>query len=464
MAKKKVLVIGLDCATPQLVFDKYKDKLPNINSLINGGIYGEMMSSIPPITCPAWMCMMTSKNPGKLGFYGFRNRIDYSYDKMVTANSESVKEDTVWQTLSKLDKYSIVVGVPQTYPIKRVNGVMISCFLTPNTDVQFTHPITLKKEIEAIVGEYIVDCKDFRTNDKDKLLEGIYEMTEKRFKVMRYLLRTRPWDFAMMVEMGIDRIHHAFWKYCDPEHPKYEAGNKYENAILDYYIYVDNWIGELLKYIDDDTAVMIVSDHGAQKMVGGICINEWLIKEGYLKLKKYPETPVSLEKCEVDWANTKAWSSGGYYARLFINVKGREPNGVIEQSDYERFRNELVDKLEALPDHEGNHIGTRCIKPEDAYPEINSVPPDLIIYPGNLNWRAVGTVGLNEIYTFENDTGPDDANHAEKGIFILNDKSKKYCDKKGEKVDGITLYNVAPTILKMLDVEIPKDYEGKPLI
>ena len=418
---RKVMVIGLDCADPKLVFDQWKNDLPNLNRLMSKGMYGDLCSSTPPITVPAWSSMLTSKDPGQLGFYGFRNRADYSYDRMSNANSRAVTEDTVWDILSREGKQCILLGIPQTYPPKPVNGYVITDFLTPSINSQYTYPADLKEEIAQWVGEYMLDVPNFRTEDKSRLLKDIYEMTRRRFEVAGHLVTEKPWDFFMMVEMGIDRIHHGFWKYMDQTHPKYEAGNKYENAIRDYYIYVDELIGDLLRKVDDDTVVMVVSDHGAMKMDGGICINEWLIQQGYLTLKEYPDRQVPLEKVEVDWSRTKAWGSGGYYARLFLNVEGREPQGVIPQEDYEATRQEIIAALEGICDPDGNNIGTIALKPQDAYREIKNIPPDLIVYFGGLRWRSVGSVGSKQVYTFENDTGPDDANHAQHGIGIMYD-------------------------------------------
>ena len=86
--------------------------------------------------------------------------------------------------------------------------------------------------------------------------------------------------------MGPDRIHHGMWKYTDPRHPKYEAGNPFENTIHKYYQFIDAQIGELLALLPSHTRVLVMSDHGAQAMEGGICINEWLIEQGYLTLSR----------------------------------------------------------------------------------------------------------------------------------------------------------------------------------
>ncbi|RMF83225.1 MAG: phosphodiesterase [Nitrospinota bacterium] len=457
---RKVLVIGLDCAAPEFIFDQWRSELPHLQRLIEQGLHGPLTSCIPPITVPAWSVMMTSKNPGRLGVYGFRNRADYSYSRLTFATSQAIKEPTVWDLLSRQGRQVIVVSVPQTYPPKPVNGCLLSCFLTPDTTTsQYTYPPTLKQEIDNLVGKYLVDVENFRSEDKDDILRQIYEMTERRFRVVRHLLTTRPWDFAIFVEMGVDRIHHGFWKYTDPRHRKYEPGNPYEQAIKDYYIYIDQEIGRLLSLLDDDTVVLVVSDHGAKRMDGGICINEWLIQEGYLTLKEYPATPTPLSKLSIDWSRTRAWGEGGYYARLFLNVKGREPEGTIDPAQYEQVRDELRARLEALTDEQGNNIGTRVFKPEEVYPVVNGIAPDLIVYFGNLYWRSVGIVGLRSVHTFENDTGPDDANHAEQGIFILYDPRRK----EGRWREDMTIYDVAPTILHHLGMAIPGDMEGKVL-
>jgi predicted AlkP superfamily phosphohydrolase/phosphomutase len=282
---KRLMIIGLDCAAPEILFDDMKGDLPVLNRLMERGVYGPLESCDPPITVPAWTCMMSSKDPGTLGFYGFRNRKDHSYDGLTFATAEKVKEDRVWDILSRAGKHVVVLGVPQTFPPSRVNGEMIGCFLSPSTESRYTFPEELRDEIKQVVGEYMVDVPNFRTDQKDRILRDINEMTRRRFQLARHLRDSRPWDFFMMVEMGPDRLHHGFWRYYDPKHPDYVPGTDYERAFRDYYRYLDSEIGSLIETLDDETALMVVSDHGAQSMYGGIQVNEWLIREGYLTLK-----------------------------------------------------------------------------------------------------------------------------------------------------------------------------------
>jgi predicted AlkP superfamily phosphohydrolase/phosphomutase len=467
--KRKVLVVGLDCAPPAVLFETgdennlgLKDQLPNLSRLIDEGIYGPLSSSIPCITVPAWTSMFSSKDPGVLGFYGFRNRADHSYERMNIATGKAVHEPRVWDVLGEADRTSIVVGVPQTYPIKPLKGHLISGFLTPSTDRQYTFPNELRYEINRVLqGEtYDVDVPHFRTTDKDFLLEQIHAMTGKRLKVIKYLLQEKPWDLFLFVEIGLDRIHHGMWKFWDSDHPRHEPGNQYEDAIPAYYRYLDRELGEILGMLDDDTVVIVVSDHGGQAMEGGFAVNEWLRREDLLVLRDEPlyEGLVPFEKVEIDWEKTTAWGAGGYYGRIFMNVEGREPQGKVPADEYEKARDALKERIEAIPDHEGNPMGSVVFKPDDLYREVRNVAPDLMVYFGSLRWRSMGSFGLPDIYTFENDIGPDDANHAQNGVFVLWDPREDYGSQYAE---GLQLMDVAPTVLDIMDVQVPSDMQGR---
>ena len=458
MGERRLLVMGLDSAPPELVFEKFRDQLPNIRGLMEDGVYARMRSSDPPITIPAWMVMATSRNPGSLGLYGFRHRKGYSYTDGWIANSLSVKAEKIWDVLARAGMRVCVVGVPPTYPPTPVNGELISCFITPDANREYTHPPELKREIESLVGPYPFDV-EFRTDQRDQLLKDLHQMTDTHFRVIEHLMTTRPWGFFMFVDIGLDRMHHAFWKYYDKEHPKHEPGNQYENAMLDYYKRLDDHVGRLLKRIDDDTVVVVVSDHGVKGMRGAFCVNEWLIREGYLVLKERPQTVVELEKAAVDWSRTKAWAWGGYYARVFFNVKGREPQGIIEPADFEDERDKLARRLEQITDPSGRRMETRAYKPETLYPVSIGDRPDLMVYFDDLYWRSAGTLGHSDIYLSENDTGPDDAVHSQHGTFILHDRQLK---QRGQIAD-IDILDIAPTLLARMKIKIPSSMEGKPI-
>lgn len=455
---KRTLIVGLDCMAPELVFHRWREHLPTFSALMDDSRWGRLESTIPAITVPAWMVMMTSQNPGRLGFYGFRNRRDHSYDRMIFATSNLVTEPTIWDHFGNAGLSSIVVGLPPSYPVKPIRGAMISCFLTPSITSDFTHPPELKQEILDKFGTYHLDADQFRTEDKQSLLERLYVLCDNRFDVSDYLLSTKPWEFAIFVEMGVDRLHHGFWKYMDPLHPKHEAGNPFENAIRDYYIHVDHRLKTLMeKHVDSDTALLVVSDHGAKRMIGGLCFNDWLIREGYLTLKHNAEGITAFRPQLVDWERTTAWGDGGYYGRLFLNVRGREPEGIIPPENYEKVLNEIIGKLEAMTDPEGKMMGTRVFRPSQIYDRTTGVPPDGIVYFGNLDWRSVGTVGNPSIFTFENDTGPDDANHAQHGMYIAHVPG---LIEPGEDIDA-SIMDVAPTVMSLHGMPVPREMEGR---
>jgi len=390
---------------------------------MDDGVYGILESCHPPITIPAWAVMMTGKSPGELGLYGFRHRKPGSYTDIYIASSHSIKVPAVWDILAKHGKKSCLVSIPPSYPPKPINGYLISCFITPGADKEYTYPSSLKQEIESLAGKYIFDV-EFRTEARKKLLEELYKMTEQHFKVIKYLMTRYKWDFFAFVEIGVDRVQHAFWKYFDPEHHLYTPGNEFEHVIEDYYKYIDEKVGELLKLIDEDTAVMVVSDHGAKRMKGAFCINEWLAQEGYLHYKEKPKQVMDLEKAPVDWSKTIAWGWGGYYARIYLNVKGREPQGVIEKEEYENVRDELAEKIRNIKGPNGEILKNHVYKPEELYTTLNGDPPDLIVYFDDLYWRSAGTVGHNTLYLPENDKGPDDAVHSMHGTIILQNMNQ----------------------------------------
>jgi predicted AlkP superfamily phosphohydrolase/phosphomutase len=448
----RVLVIGLDCASPQLVFDQFRGQLPHLEQLMNGGTWGTLNSCTPCITVPAWACMTTGRDPGELGVYGFRNRVDHSYDRMRVADGSSIAPKRLWDMLGDAGKTSVIASVPQTYPPRPLNGHLVSGFPAPGIDSAFTYPAILKTEVLRTAPDFAFDIADFRTEDKSALLQRILDFTEVQYRLARHLMQTKSWDFFMHVNMGVDRIHHAFWRYHDPNHRMYEADNPYENAIRDYYQLVDTKIGELLSNIDDTTAVLVVSDHGVKRMDGGICINEWLWRNDWLHFKTAPPDGVitAFDEQNVDWSRTRAWGSGGYYGRISLNVAGREPEGIVPLDNYEHVRNELAAALCAIPAPDGTSLKTQAFKPQEIYREVNGVAPDLIMYFGDLHWRSVGSLGHGKHYTLENDTGPDDANHAVEGLYILHDPANKG---RGQ-VDGRSLFDVLPTVQHLLKVPL----------
>lgn len=463
----KIFILGLDCATPQLIFDKYLQGLPTIAGLIKNGTYGLLESTVPPVTIPAWMSMMTGKDPGQLGFYGFSDRKNYSYKDNYIVTNKAVKDKAIWDYVSDKGLKSIVINLPQTYPPKTINGILISSFLTPDKELIYTYPEEIKDEIEDITdGNYIIDVENFRTPDKKKLLSELYDMAKNRFKLMKNFVKNKDWELFVAVEMGIDRMHHAFWSYCFSDHQLYDEKNEFKTAMIDYYKFIDNEISELIRSFDDDTELMITSDHGAKTLKGTFCINDWLIQNKYLRLKTEKSGKTIFEIENVDWENTLAWGSGGYYGKIYLNIQGREPNGIIEKNDIEITMNKLKQELSEQFGPGGRKINNKFFEPEKTYQDVNGCPPDLIIYIDNLDWRVTGTVGNEELFLLEN-TAIDNSNHDINGIIIhsknpktaLDFNQKVTCDIK--TIEQYSILDLAPTVLNKFNIEIPGDLRGK---
>lgn len=464
---KKMIVVGLDCLEPSFAFERWAEHMPVLTRLRERGVWARMRSTIPPITIPAWQCMVTGKDPGTLGMYGFRNRKDYSYDSFMFADGKMVREPRVWDVLSRAGLDNIILGVPQTWPPKPLKGCMVSGFPLPDMEGTWTYPATLKNEI-AEVTDYIPDVEEFRSDKKEEVLQNLIDMANRRFELAGHLLKTKPWDFFMLVEMGTDRIVHLLWRYTDETHRHYQANHPLNNAMRDYYALCDKLMGELIAPYenDPDVAICVVSDHGARGMDGGIRINDWLIREGYLTLKERPSEPMGMGKLikagQVDWSKTKVWAEGGYYSRIQFNFKGREPEGCVNETDLPALKEELTAKLKGIPNDRGEPITTHVYTPQETYHTIKNIPPDLIVIFGDLGWRSIGSVSPEPnapLHVFENDTGPDDANHNWHGVFALAGGG---VPAKGE-LEPFGLMDFAPTMIKYFGKDIPADMQGSVL-
>lgn len=442
----RLAIIGLDCADPKLIGEFLPDT-STLRELAGGHSPACLRSVDPPITVPAWMCAFSGRDPGELGVYGFRNRTDRSYNGLRLASSASFAPPTVWDTLGARGLRSLLIGIPGTYPPRPVQGAMLAGFPMPPDCVDYAYPEELARRVHRWEGPYQADVPNFRTEDKKRLLEQVYAMTQQRFTLTRRLAATQKWDFLAMVDMGPDRLHHALWAHHDPTHPQHNPDSPFRDALHDYYVFLDRMLEELLSDLPGNTQLMIISDHGAQAMHGGIALNDWLIESGYLVLKDRPTEPTRIsqmiEADLVDWSHTLAWGEGGYYGRVFLNVVDREKFGTISPARYTAVRDELIHGLEGIQDPHGRPLGTRAHAPEELYRTVTGLPPDLLVYFGDLRWRSIGTVGWDTLHVMENDTGPDDANHAPNGVLLASPET-----------DGITsLLDIHPWILTYFGIE-----------
>jgi predicted AlkP superfamily phosphohydrolase/phosphomutase len=422
----KILVIGLDCATTELLLGD--ERLENIRRLMEEGCYGALESVVPPSTVPAWMCMATSQDPGSLGVYGFRNRVDHSYDRPRIFDPGSIDPPAIWDQLERQGKNSIIVEVPPGFPPRVVKRSAIDVESRPTRDLA-----PLKNEIEA--------------------------MSRTHFAEVRRLSRSADWDYLQCVDIGLNRMQRAFWRYHDPEHVLHEPDSPHRDVIRDYYRALDEEIGSLLQLLDEETLVLVVSAHGARRLDGCFCVNEWLVREGLLVLKHYPNDVTAFNRLEVDWDQTVAWSEAGSCAQIFLNVRGREPRGRIDPRDYERVRDEIKARLEATTAPLGSSPETLVLRPEEVYRSVRPIAPDLIVQYGGPGWRSIDGVGYPGVLVTPNDIEQHDCIPTQHGVFVLAGPN---CPLRGP-IDGTHLLDIAPTLLELGGHDVPRAMQGRSL-
>jgi len=433
--------------------------MPHVRRLLERSRFGTLTSTDPPITVPAWAVMFSGMDPGSLGLYGFRHRRPGSYREMYVPTSRTLQHPMVWDRLSRVGKRVCVIGMPPGYPPPHVNGVYVSDFLTPASARDFVYPPSLREEVDRVAGGYEFDAA-FRGEDRERIAEDLVRLTRKHFAVARYLWAKEPWDLFVLHEIAPDRLHHTFWKFFDPAHPRYEPKPEYREIVERYYVLLDSEIGRLLAEVPEGVRVMLLSDHGSQAMQGAFCINEWLIQEGYLTLRgARPARGTALEEADVDWPRTRAWGAGGYYARIFYNVKGREPEGALPPDELPQFEALLSARLTGVRRPDGSPLGVEVHPPRDLYRSVRGDAPDLMVYFGHTSWRSAGTVGHDSLFLSENDTGPDDSVHSFDGIYSISGGAGS----SGVRGANEKLIDIAPTILELFGQPIPPELQGKPI-
>ena len=273
-------------------------------------------------------------------------------------------------------------------------------------------------------------------------------MTDRRFALAQHLLETKPWSLFAMVEMGHDRMH-GFWKYMDPEHRKHEPGNPYERAILDYHRHLDGLIETPRARRRGHRRLRPLGPrretarrrNPRQRVAPG---------EGLLTTLEEPTGVSSLRDVGVDWSRTTAWGRAAT-TRVFLNVAGREPEGMIPPAEYEAVRDDLARRIAAIPDDAGNPIPTGL----QAGGAVRRAAGGRT-RPHRRLRRSPLAVGRDDrrrrrgIQTLENDTGPDDANHAQDGLYVVAGPGIEASGRRDAH-----LLDIAPTVLEILGIEEP---------
>ena len=268
-------------------------------------------------------------------------------------------------------------------------------------------------------------------------------------------------DYVMTVVMGCTRLLNLFYRGFDSKNRQYSPDPHYEGALHDYYVWMDKNVGELHGSLPGKVVLFIHSGYGAQKLEGRINLNEWLIKDGYMSLLEYPMRPTLFKDVKVDWSKTKCWSTG-YAGQLYLNMKGREPQGIVDPKNYDELLDELTAKLKDIPHKAGTSLNTHVWKRDDLYSgPYAKYGPDLFVSfnEGRLGTSELLGHGQGKVCSVDTAKGSGDAAHSLYGYFVIAGPS---IPAEGE-LKEVSLLNVAPTVLDVLGVPIPKNME-KPSI
>jgi len=496
----KVVIIGLDGGTFDLIEPWVGEGLlPTFRRLMTQGAWGRLRSTMPPITAPAWSSFATGKNPGKHGLIDFVFRHPDSYD-VLPVNASMRQGQSLWALLSEMGSSVIVANVPVTYPPEPVNGCLISGLLTPSEQSDFTYPPELADELRA--EDYCIHSpQSYAKGDMDCFLRAIYETTELQLRVVRRLMRERPWDFLMYVFRGTDRLQHGLWHFMDPAHPLHGAPgtDRYSNAILAYYQYIDRQLADLLSQLDSQTVLILMSDHGAGPFHKYIHMNNWLLDWELLRLQRGPTTKLKhamfalgmtplnaynvllnlglgglkgrvtkgkgqkklarffLSFKDIDWPQTRVYSLGNA-GQLWVNLRGREPMGTVAPgSEYDEVCQEVVERLRAMDDPEtGERFVDQVYTREMLFqgPCVERMP-DIVFVPKGFRYLSFGEYEFASHRLMEVSYGITGW-HRQDGMVLLYGAPVQ----AGVHLERAIIEDLAPTVLYLMGHPIPAGMDG----
>ncbi|MDP6619628.1 MAG: alkaline phosphatase family protein [Nitrospinota bacterium] len=500
-------MIGVDGAPLSLIEPWARDgHLPGFSRLMEEGAWGPLRTILPPVTAPAWSSFMTGKAPGKHGVYEFFYRTDDSFQTL-PVSSRSIDGAKLWDLIGETGRTVGVLNVPVTYPVSRVNGYVVSGLMTPKGTREMTCPPSLLTEIEREVGEpYRLYTERVHAKGRvGRLLTDYHAVLDYRIKTARHLRRAHPTDFFMVHFFGTDRIMHELWHCMDPTHPRHDASEAREHggAILDYFRKVDGYLQEVLEDLDEKTTLMVMSDHGFGPLWNTVYLNVWLLSEGYLtlrpgaltRLKRWlfdlGATPANayrllarlglagakssidrgrrdsllrrffLSFSDVDWSRSRAYAMGNKLGMVYVNLRGREPEGVVSPgAEYDALREELTDAFSRLSDPEsGGRLFGRVIRGEEAYhgPHLDRAP-DLLLIPQDFRNQVLGASDFVSNRFVEPALGMS-GDHRMEGLVMMKGPGCR----RGRRVEGARIIDLAPTLLSVMGVPVPGDMDGRVL-
>lgn len=502
----RVIVIGLDGATFDLISPWVQQGLlPTFEKLMEEGIWGDLESTSPPHTGAAWSSFITGKNPGKHGIFDFMMRNPRGYD-WIPINSTHRSGQSFWNLLGSQGKRAVIFNVPITYPPEPLEGVMVTGFLTPPGVKDFIYPTKLQTEIENEIGPFTPHYpkETYALGREDKFIREMELMAEKNFLVMDYLMNKEPWDLFIGVIQSPDLLQHCLWKFEDKGHPFYQENKRVRGAFLKHYQLIDRYLEGVLEKLDDQTLLLVISDHGFGHIEKQFIINNWLLQEGFLVLKKELFThakkilfnmglvPMRIHKLltslgldlskplaknnerliaglnkwilsfeDVDWNLTKAYAMGNM-GFINVNLKGREPYGIVDQgTSYERVLDEISERLFSLKEsHTGIRLVDRILKSKEMYwgPRA-SEGPDLYLIVKGYAYCVRGDYLFFTNRVFE-DLWLISGSHRPNGILLGKGPGLK----KNYRIHGANIMDIGPTILGLMEGLIAEDMDGKCLM
>ncbi len=422
--------------------------MPNLATLIRQGDFRQMRSAYPTVSCVAWSSYMTGKNPGKHGIYGFLERRENNYD-IQFPNAATMTAENIWEIIGRTGKRVFGMNVPVTYPPRPVNGILIGGFLTPSLE-KVAWPAGVADYLKSI--DYRIDSNAaLGRSDKHALLDDLNVTLKKRAQAMFHFLEQEPWDFFHTHIMGSDRICHFLYGKMQEQDPEFSE------AFRAYFRHVDGIIGELMEKIGPDTPLLIFSDHGFCTIKKEVQLSRFLVEKGWTVPADTIKHPLS-----IDPAHSKAYTL--IPGRIFINLKGREPGGIVPVEEYQNTREAIKKDLLDLRDPETSEPVIRTVLTREqiywpsgqAGPRPESSPPtestyrkaaDLIAIPYNGYDLKLGLAGTKFFTNTELE-----GMHSYDDAFI--------CSRHIDLPNNIEIMMLARHILAKLNIEIPPDLDG----
>lgn len=438
-AARRVVVIGLDGVPHSFATRLVREgRMPNLARIFQAGTVRPLTSTWPFVSSVAWSSFMTGCNPGKHNIYGFVDRRLSTYNVFLP-NSETMRAEPIWTTLSQAGKRVGVMNVPVTYPPRQVNGLMVSCFLSPSLE-KATYPRELAGRLERMGYKIDADAAIARRS-KTAFMQELLDVLDHRAQAMLELMDGEPWDFFMSHIMETDRLHHFYWEYMEADDPVWAP------AFYAFYERLDAILGQVWERIGEDTTLIILSDHGFCTIRKEVYLNQYLRERGWLQLQPQDGRPPTLANIA---PSSRAYSLDP--GRVFINLEGREPRGSVRPgADYERVREELAAELLDLRDpDDGARMVERVYRREEIYHGESAInAPDLVVAP-RVGYALKGALNHDRL--------------TQKGDVLIgehtHDDALLYVSGHDLVTTTLTMQDVAPAIFALMGVAEPEGLDG----